>query len=491
MNSKFKQENAKFLFLLLVALAIRFINIGMPILEGTATRQVQTAMVARNLYKHSFNIFYPEVDHYGPGETYLFLEFPLLNFLAALGYRALGGVNEWVGRFLSILFFMGGLIFLYLLVRKIFNSRIAFWAGFVFSFSPLSIIFSRAFMPDFEMLFFALGSIYFAYLYSENKGIRYLWLSAIFAMLALLVKPHSFYVFILLGYLLFKKSGWRAFLDYKNYLFFLIAFLPAFLWYTRAGELQAEFLPYESYNFNLLHWMKLDEFLSWKLYRDLLNIYSGIFLTPVGFALLILGLFIRSKKKENIIWVWTAGIFIYLIVFVSHIDEPYYNLVLLPLVSIFIARAIVFLKDLPWREKTFLSNKFARLIFLLFLALPLFRYGLYAYIVPRGYRYIPEAAEAVKRISKQSDLIIASSYGGPAGLYFCDRKGWTFPMPGSSKIRTEENIRRLEELRSKGAKYFLVCVVEDFQNSPYFKEYMERNYKIVAQEKGKYILFKL
>lgn len=489
--NRYLREHKAFVILFLIAVAIRFINIFMPVLEGTATRQVQTAMIARNFYTHGFDIMHPEVDHLGPGKTCLILEFPLLNLLSALGYKALGGVHESVGRLWSILFFALGLILFYLLIAKIFNKRTAFWAGFVFSFSPLSIIFSRAFMPDFEAIFFCLGAIYCMYRYSEEDIPVFFWLSSLFSMVALLTKIHSFYIAAPLLYLLFKKEGLPALARVKNWIYLIIALTPAVIWYIRAAHIQALSAPEEAYNFNILHWMKLNELLSPRFYDKVAKIYTGPFLTPIGLTLFILGLCIRTGLRQRVIWAWLGGVLLFALVFLSHMDEPYYNLNVLPIASIFIARAIVFLKDHSAKDGLITNNRFMRSMFILVAFAFIARYGLSAYIVPRGYRYIPEAGKAVKRLSSQSDPVIASSAGGPAALYYCDRKGWTFQLPGSDPEKNKKAIEKLEDMRDKGATLYMSAVAEEFDKTILFKEYMFKNYRVVEDKKGKFILFTL
>lgn len=490
--NNFLREHKAFMVLFFIAVAIRFINISMPILEGTATRQVQTAMIARNFYMHGFDIMYPEVDHLGPGKTCLILEFPLLNLLSALGYKALGGVHEAVGRVWSILFFALGLILFYLLIAKILNKRTAFWAGFVFSFSPLSIIFSRAFMPDFEAIFFCLGAIYCMYKYSEEGGIwGYFWASALFSMAALLVKAQSFYIAAPLIWLLLKKEKLAAVLRLKNWMYFAIAVLPAALWYIRAAHIQALSAPEEAYNFNILHWMRLSELLSPMFYDKVAKIYLGPFLTPIGLTLFILGLCIKTELRQRVIWAWLGGVLLFALAFLSHMDEPYYNLNVLPIASIFIARAIVFLKDHSAKDGLITNNRFMRSIFVFIALTFIMRYGLSAYIVPMGYCYIPEAGKAVQRLSKGDDPVIASSAGSPAALYYCDRKGWTFQLPGSDSEKNKKAIAKLEEMRKKGAVIYMSAVAEDFDASVVFKEYMSKKYRVIEEQKGKYIIFSL
>jgi len=479
------------LAIFLIAILIRLVGITMPILEGSATRQTQTAMISRNFFNDGFDILYPRVDSAGTDKGYHLLEFPIVTALAALIYGLLGGAHAWVGRLISIVFFAGAFLFLYDLTRRLFSERTAIWAVIVFSISPLSIIFSRTFMPDFAMLFFCIGSIYFMYLYSSAGSRSGFWLSCAFSAVALLAKPQSFYIVVPLIYLLWQKEKVRFFLSPRNWIYLIIALLPAILWYTHAGSVMRQLSAGEAYNFEFLHWFQPRLFLQKELYIDLLNIYSGIFLTPVGFALFIGALFLKTAKEKALIWAWFAGVILFMAVFNSHIDLEYYNLIMLPVASIFIARMIEFLATLDWRQKTFLKNRVAQVILCIILLAPILRYALYAYIVPRGYRYLPVAGERIQELSSKEDLIIASSAGGPQGLYFCDRKGWSFLLPVSDGKEAEEAIEELKAMRRQGARFFVATVMADLNASPAFKRYMFKNYRLIEDEPGEYIIFSL
>lgn len=485
-NGKYK----KIVFLIFfLAVAIRFVNITMPILEGTAMRQAQTAMIARNFYKEGINMLYPKADHFGSSAGYLVLEFPLMNTIVSFGYMLLGGVYEWIARLLSILFFCAAAYFLFSITRKIFNKEIALWTLVVFGFSPLSIIFSRAFMPDFEMLFLSLAALYFFLNFYMGDKYSNFWISGVFLSLALLIKPHSFYIFIPLLYLIWKKQKHKLFFNYRNWLYLIITMLPAILWYLHGSQMHSKFTQEQAYNYQLLNWFNPKELINSKLYLEVIKIYAGILLTPMGLVLFLMGLFIKTKGRENFIWAWLAGAGLYLFAFITHIWEPYYHLNILPIASIFIARAIIFIKQKI--KRSFLNYALVG-VSLLILFFPFWlRYTAYAYIVPRGYRYIPETGKRVQAISKESDLVIVSAAGGVQGLYFCDRKGWEFLLPVTDEAATAKAIERLESLRKAGAKFFVATVIKDFNESRFFKEYLFKNYRLIEHKPDKYIIFSL
>ena len=477
---------------LLFLVGIRLININMPILEGTAMRQTQTAMIARNFFSGGINMFYPRADFFGSGPGFLVLEFPLYNALAAVGYKMVGGVHEWVGRLITILFFAGGGLFLAGIVRRIFDKDTAIWSLAVFGLSPLSVIFSRTFMPDFEMIFFCLGALYFLIVACDKNKIKFYWLSSFFMMLAMLVKPHSFYIFLPLIYLIWKKESWKFLLNIRNWIYLAIAILPAVFWYIHGMNVHSLFTPEWSYNYEASNWFNPAYFTDVDQLKNILKVYTGIFLTPIGFTLLLFGLFIKTRSKENIIWFWLAGSVLFMIAFITHMEDPYYNLSILPIVSVFIARSIVFLKGLNWNS-TVLKYKWGKALVIL-LILPFWiRYAGYAYIVPKGYRFIPQAGERIQEITQKDDLVIASSAGGVQALYFCDRKGWNLCISGigEDKERLDSVLQEIETYREDGAAFYVCPVMDDFNGNRNFEKYMKSNFDIVEEKPGRYIIFSL
>ena len=111
-------------------------------------------------YDNGFRFAYPQIDWAGDAAGYVGTEFPILPYAVALIYK-FAGVHEWIGRLETVLFFAASLPIFYLLVRRIFNESIALWALFFYSFAPLNIAASRAFIPDVPSLCLSLVGLYF------------------------------------------------------------------------------------------------------------------------------------------------------------------------------------------------------------------------------------------------------------------------------------------------------------------------------------------
>ena len=490
--NKFFSENKVFMVILFVSVAIRLVNINMPILEGTATRQIQTAMIAKNFYINGFNFLYPQVDFLGSGPGYLVLEFPLLNLIAAVFYVLCGGVHEWIGRLISISFFTGSAIFLFNLIRRLFDERTALVTVLIFSISPLGLIYSRAFMPDFEMIFFFIGALYFMYLWSLGDRDRFFWFSAIFTMMAMLSKIQAFCICFPLLAMIWQRQQLGFLFKARSWAYLLIVLIPTILWYMHAKSVHQVYSQSVEYAFQISNWFRPSLFISPKFYIKVFEHGWMQMLTPVGFTLFLFGLFLKTDFQQGrILRAWLCGTIVYMIAFITHMKDPYYNLLFLPITSIFAARTVVWIWQHASAEMVFLHSRFARIMGIVLLLILIGRYVPYAYTVPRGYRHIPTLAKTIEQMTDKKDLIVTSLPDGHATHYYSHRKGWSLGLPGNNPEKTKKAIARIEDLRKRGAKYF-VSVCEDFlMQSTDFRQYMQRRYRVVKEESGLYSIFLL
>ncbi len=485
------KKEKTFWILLFALIALRIVNLNLPLLEGTLVRQVQTASIAKNLYRDGFNLLYSHTYFSGNSPSYLVLEFPLFNFLVALLYLLAGGVFEWMGRILSILFFTGASIFLYRATKLMFNRESALWSVAAFGLSPLSIIFSRAFMPDFTMIFLCLGGLYFTLKYYKENNAYNFWISAVFMSLAMLVKPHSFYMLLPIFYLHWQSLKTKLFLKTRNWLYLLVVIIPAALWYYHGFRVHAYLNPESFFNYEPSNWFNPGIFLNLKFYTELIEIYSGIIFTPFGVTLLFLGLYITGFSKSNkLLWIWLLSAIAYLILVNTHITDPYYNLNFIPPAAIFISQAVIFLKKSLITERPRFSVIKKLAIVLLILPFWL-RYTAYAYIIPKGYQHIISTCREIKNISQKNDLVVAANPGGNALLYYSERRGWRLELPGKNLVKTGQAVNSLDNMIKSGAKYFVCTAIEEIEGSPQFYKYLKERFTVVKESTGEFIVFSL
>jgi len=180
--------------------------------------------------------------------------------------------------------------------------------------------------------------------------------------------------------------------------------------------------------------------------------------------------------------------------------HEYYHLPLLPIASIFIGigakKIIDSLNGLAISKNLFLVSCFL-LLMVLMLPPTLSR----AYKPIERFATVPEAGEALARVSDPEDLVIGIMDSGPTLIYYSDRVGWHFGLDRERQLDEEKfytgkrkqissPIVDLDNYVKQGAKYLAIANVDQFNNSQSFKEYVISNYKLISGP-DKYLIFDL
>lgn len=155
--------------------------------------------------------------------------YPLL--IAGLGFL---GVDLIVaGQLLSLLFSVSTVLPLFLLSRRLFDTRVAFWATLAFVVAPSLNEFSVYVMRDPGFLCFFAWAIFFALRAVEEENIRAFFLSLVFAFIAFLFRIEAFFLpFLLVLFICFQalfRRKWRTRFIKKVGLFLLLSLLTGVL----------------------------------------------------------------------------------------------------------------------------------------------------------------------------------------------------------------------------------------------------------------------
>ena len=182
-------------------------------------KQGTIAMIAENFYRNGFNIFYPQINWAGNAAGYIGTEFPLVPFLASLLYIPFG-VQEWIGRSVSVTFSVLALPFFYFLVKKISNERSAVFAAVIYAVAPLSIFASRSFMSDMTSLSFSVVGLYlFSEWLDRSNNWPLLAAAGLTTALAILVKAPAAIIGLPLLYMAWEQYRWQIHLSAQNLAF--------------------------------------------------------------------------------------------------------------------------------------------------------------------------------------------------------------------------------------------------------------------------------
>jgi 4-amino-4-deoxy-L-arabinose transferase-like glycosyltransferase len=473
---------------LLLALLVRLYHITFPVAGWHSWRQADTAAMSRNFFENGFDFLHPQIDWGGKSSGVVESEFPAYSFLVSLFYAAFGITEPW-GRMLSVSFSLFTIYGLYLLVRKYLSNSVALWSAFIYAIIPLSIYYSRAFMPESAMLMCSVLGIYWFSQWLDGGNVRHFLLSCLAISLAILLKIPTLYLGLPLLYLAWLRFGKSTFGNGMLWLYAFLVLLPVGLWYYHAHQLFLQSgLSYGIWGFGTDKWGNSDIILTLKFYNDIFfKSIAERHLTYAGFIPFLVGLFIkRSKKGERVFDFWLIAVVIYfLIVAKGNQVHEYYQLPFVLPAVVYVSKA--FSKYLPLDSLRFSFN--SKPVQSTFFSLCLVGIVVLSYL--RYERFMSSEtfdsslfrlAEAVQEVTQKHDLVIAVSEGNPIVLYRSNRKGWN-----SSVDQLDSTF--IDGRRSKGAKY-LIGEIPMFDTPERGKtlQWLLHRHKVVTQGKDYFII---
>ncbi len=449
--------DAVMLGLVALTLAVRLIDVDKPFLDLQTWRQADTAAIARNYFEESFDFLHPRVDWRGDTPGFVEMEFPLYNYLIACGYRLIGGPQEWVGHLLSALFSAATIPLLYALAFAFYGTASARIAAFVFAVNPLDVFYGRAIMPDAAMLFFSVGAVLFFMRWTEAQRASTFAAAVAFAALAFLVKVPTLYLGLPLLFLAYQRFGMATFRQPALWLYAALTLVPTVLWYHHGFRLfEQTHLTYGIWNrYGYAKWGNLDVLAQGSFYTLMLTRLWGVVLTPVGFALLIVGALMKVRERRELVFhVWLLALLVFVLIAAEgNRLHKHYQLPFVPVASIFAGKALGSFSSEGLRRISVGVCLAALVVFSYVYAAPLFAvqpFYLAQYEIGREVdELIPKDALLVTgELDDNKDSLYRSQ--SPILLYFSHRKGWQL-VPEEF---TDKN--RLRNLVERGAQYFLV-----------------------------------
>ena len=474
----------------IAAFAVRLIAIDQPFIDPWSWRQSDVAAIARNYLENGFHFTRPQIDWAGNERGFVGTEFPILPFVAALVYKSLG-VHEWIGRIQGVLFFVAALPFFFGLVRRILGETVALWAAFFYAFAPLSIVASRAFIPDMPSLSLGIIGTYFFLRWIEEDKFRWLVWSAVLVSLALLIKLPTAIIGAPLFYLVTRRdmllhvpksdvprpvAPKKGFARWEMWFFAAVTLIPSAIWYWHAHRIAERFYPY--------HFFGAGGFaiMSFAWYWHILRLTAFSSLTLILFVLAIFGALIGSRGNfSRLFHWWLAAMAVFILLVGYGHRHQWYQLPLVPIAAVFAGIACA------WIPQTRIS----RPILVLGTVLLIGSFGVSSYFSAQPL-YRPAAASLrdlgleLSEATTSNALIIAATDGDPTVFYYAHRKGWHFLGDGvydGNPLDSAQIIANLEKLRSRGATHLVFYAGTQWWLDYYkeFAEHLARNATLVEQ----------
>lgn len=425
------------LFVVALTTVVRLYKINEPVADWHSFRQVDTASVAQFFVRNGIDILHPryhDLSNIQSGKDnpkgWRMVELPLYQATAAVFFYGFPSwsVDIWL-RLVTIASAAGTSLLIMLLVSSAMNPFTGILAGATYAILPYSIFYGRTILPETFAVFWATLSVYVAYRITlVKKGDWWLLLVASMAgAIALLVKPTAGFLLLPVPYFIFRRYGFSINLFVRLIVYSVVCLAP-FLWWRGWIAQFPEGIPVFEWLFNKGNIRFKGAWFQWLFAERVGKLMLGYWgLIPFG-----LGLIIPNGKKEG----WFThllgfGGLLYLSVFAAgNVQHDYYQIILLPVVSIYVAKGFAFL----WTEKTFsaISRWSLSIVCLLFM----FAFSWYTmrsfYWINRP--EIIEAGGAADRLLPKNAKVIAPYNGDTTFLYQTKRQGWPLGFDIDEKI---------------------------------------------------------
>jgi 4-amino-4-deoxy-L-arabinose transferase-like glycosyltransferase len=410
------------------------------------------------------------------------------------------GVQEWIGRIQGVLFFVAALPFFFGLVRRIFGEVAAAWGTFFYAFAPLSIMASRAFMPDVPSLSLAIIGGYFFLRWVEEDRTRWLVWSAAVMSLAFLIKLPTAIIGAPLLYLASRRDMFPHVPDVQKHvaparnllarwelwLFGAVALLPSALWYWHAHRIATEFYPYHFFGAGGFRIMSIAWY--WGIVRQ--TAFSSLTLTLFVFALLGAVVAPRGKFSRFFHW-WLAAMLLFVFAAGYGNRHQWYQLPLVPIAAALAGSACA------WLARTV---RVSRPLVALGAGLLTISFAVSSYFCLQPL-YRPAAASLrnlgleLNEATTANALIIAATDGDPTVFYYAHRKGWHFLGDGvydGNPLDSAQIIANLEKLRSRGATHLVFYAGTQWWLD-YYKEFAAHlaAHATVVEQTPEFTIYKL
>lgn len=423
----FVRAHAEVLSLAALAIVVRLPGLGRPLLGNFATKNVVYAMIARNWATGASSIWRPALDSLsGDGLALHLLEFPLAAYLAGGAWRWLGGSLDVWGRLVSVLFSAAAVALLYDLARRWHGKRVALAAALALALSPVSIIYGQAFMLEPSLVCLSIASIWGCDRWMSSRRGVWLIVAALALAGALLTKVYIAVLLLPLAWMCWTArrhlGGARLLLTFAV---LLLATLPAALWYAHAaraaapGSELAERVFYSVRDSAAAHLPPHPLLGEPRFYARLTGDLMTVMLTPVGAALLAIGL-ARRDSQRHLPWLAAYAILVLLLPRKFY-EMNYYALVSLPPFCLIVG--------LGWDALAAGLNQRRLVLATVALtgALCAARYAARpAFFTPDEDRGVLAAASAAQRLAPVGEPVVAVHGSTLDLLYYTERRGWFF-----------------------------------------------------------------
>jgi 4-amino-4-deoxy-L-arabinose transferase-like glycosyltransferase len=176
------------------------------------------------------------------------LDWYAMSFITQLFWGALFcfvfGFSFFILRLSTIVIGIIGVVYLYLLIKKLINSNVALLSCLVFAFNPLYVTLSYSFMTDVPFISFIIISLYYYIETIRTERLRYMIIAGIFAILATLLRQMGIILpFTIIIAFLFREKLSKKWLIYSilSCIITVLSLVGLQHYYAATGNLSTRF----------------------------------------------------------------------------------------------------------------------------------------------------------------------------------------------------------------------------------------------------------
>lgn len=478
--------------LFIAAFGLRVYHINQPPLDFHPIRQYRSAIIAKGYFVETLRSipdWQREIAIINKDKEGI-LEPPIMELLASLAYRIVGAEHLWIPRMFSVIFWLGGGVFLYSLARDLISSDAALASTAFYLFLPFGISASRSFQPDPLMIFAFLSSILAISRYHIQPSRTKLTVAVTLSALAIFVKPVCiFTIFAAFISANISRQGIRKTLTNLSLILFLVASILPTAVFCSYGMFVGGFLKGQA---GMSFFPSL--YLSSAFWSGWLNqINSVVGYTAMIAALLGLLLFREGLPRAILVGLW-IGYALFGLTFNYHIHtHDYYQLQVVPIVALSIAPICILVFGNLVRACPQWHWRLALVCVLLFaslLCVPKVRWTL------RNQDPRPViVAQEVGAITHHSTrtIFLSWAYGKPLE-YHGEISGENWPS-GEFRLEKLEGKRvwmakeRLDSLVTRfSPEYFIVTDLQEFESQQDLQRCLAGTFQVLEQNPD-YLIF--
>lgn len=477
---------------MLLALAVRLIDLKEPPLDYQATRQLHGALIARAIYYQLRPDVEPDqidraVDAARHEAQY---EPPILETIVAVAYQLAGSEQLWIARLWSIFFWLVGGMFVFALARQLASSDAAVISLAYYLFLPLGVTVSRSFQPDSLMVALLVASAFLLVRWSKEHSWRWAIAAGLACGLTVLVKgrPAPIVGAMLVGVMLAQNSLRETIRSAQAWAILVLSIaLPLAYYFVLAGEDTATQIG--QFSVGVAGLLQDRSFYArWLIFVDEIIFLGVAVLGIIGVALL------PRVGRGLVLGLWIGYVLYGLALPYNIYTHDYYNLPLVPIVAVSIAPvAGVLLSRLSRLTPVWKLFVIATALSLLGYRAWLARTGILA---TDYYSETPGWVKMGRELPTDGSIIALTHDYGTRIAYYGWRPVSVWPT-GQDRVLfelqgrgTSGNFDEEFNSRTAGYDYFLVTLFGEFEQQAELKAKLTEEYPLAIDGDG-YLLYAL